>query len=48
MAALCTTPREIGCLLARDLPASKARLLLILGLLQPGMNADGLRQLFEN
>lgn len=39
---------EIGCILAGDLPASKARLLLMLGLLQPDMNADGLRRLFEN
>jgi len=38
---------EIGCILAGDLPASKARLLLMLGLLQPNMNADGLRRLFE-
>ncbi|TMV08087.1 asparaginase [Ruegeria sediminis] len=41
------TLQRAGCILAGDLPASKARLLLIAGLMRHGPDADALRKLFE-
>jgi len=38
---------KAGCILAGDLPAAKARLLLMLGLMKHGNDLDALRQLFN-
>ncbi len=41
------TLQKIGCILAGNLPATKARLLLMIGLLNPDADQESLRNLFE-